>query len=139
VVNFRLAATCPFGPASLRLTAAKRWATLSQPSELLEAYSCIIRLLSLISGLENTVQRRHESLADASQLSLAASAAALSLGHSDKALEWLVEGRCIVWNQINQFRTPVDNLHAYNPALAERFSIQSWKMQDFVNEIITKP
>jgi hypothetical protein len=107
------------------------WAHLSpQPSELLEAHSCIIQLLSLISGFENTVQRRHETLVDASQLSLAASAAALSLGHPDKALEWLVEGRCIVWNQINQLRTPVDELRSYDPALAERLSILSRELEN---------
>jgi hypothetical protein len=69
---------------------------LPSPSDLLDAHSCIIHLLSLVSGLAHTVQRRHENLLDTSQLSLAAAAIAISLDHVDKALEGLVEGRCIV-------------------------------------------
>jgi hypothetical protein len=37
------------------------------------------------------------------------------------ALEWLEQGRCLVWNQLNQLRTPIDNLHFKNPSLANRF------------------
>ena len=135
VSNFRLSATSS-GPPSHRLNAAKQWATLSHspssPSELLDAHSCIIHLLSLISGLEHTVQHRYEILVDASHLSLAASAAALSLDHpaSDKALEWLVEGRCIVWNQVNQLCTPVAELCTHHPALAERFASLSRELEN---------
>jgi len=45
-----------------------------------------------------------------------ASEAALSLGRPDDALEWPVEGRCIiiVWNQLHQY-------HAHDRDLAERF------------------
>jgi hypothetical protein len=71
-----------------------------------------------------------EYLVDASQLSLAAAAAALSIGHPDKALEWLVEGRCIVWTQINQLRTPVDELRSYDPDLADRLSILSKELEN---------
>ena len=128
VLNYRLSATSPTGPPSDRLQAAQQWATLSrhtlfESSQLLEAHACIIQLLSLISGLENTVQRRHESLVKSSQLSIAASATALSLARPDKALEWLMEGRCIVWNQLNQLRTPVDELRAHSPAHAQRLTI----------------
>ncbi len=135
VSNYRLSATSPTGPPSVRLDAAKRWASLSQqtPSlsfQLLDAYACIIQLLSLVSGLQNTIQRRHETLVDSSRLSIAACAAALSLDRSDKALEWLVEGRCIVWNQINQLRTPVDELYTHDRALAERFSTVSRELED---------
>jgi hypothetical protein len=120
--NFRLSATSSAGSPSLRLTGARMWATFSQPSELLEAHSTIIQLLSLVSGFESTVQRRHETLFDASYLSLDAAAAALNLDRPDKAVEWLVEGRCIVWNQINQLRSPLEELRSYDPALAERLS-----------------
>jgi hypothetical protein len=136
ISNFRLSATSSSGSPSLRLAAAKQWATaLSQslapsPSELLDAHSCIIHLLSLVSGLAHTVQRRHEILLDTSQLSLAAAAIAISLDHADKALEWLVEGRCIVWNQINQLRTPVSELHSYDTDLAKRFSILANELEN---------
>jgi len=135
--NFRLSATSTAGVPLVRLRAAETWVMiLEQPhfssseTELLEAHARIIQLLFLISGVENTIQRRHETLVGASQLSLAASAAALSLGHPDKALEWLVEGRCIVWNQINQLRTPIDELRSYDPALADRLSNLSRELEN---------
>jgi len=69
-------------------------------------------------------------LLDTSQLSLAAAAIAISLDQADKALEWLVEGRCIVWNQINQLRTPVAELRSYDTGLAKRFSILSTELEN---------
>ena len=80
--------------------------------------------------MDNTVQRRHEALVDCSQLSLAASATAFSHGRHDKALEWLIEGRCIVWNQINQLRTPLDQLRSHDPVLAQRFSTVSQELEN---------
>lgn len=135
VSNYRLSAMSSAGSLAIRLEAAKLWATFShQPlfpsSELLEAHERIIQLLTLITGMENTVQRRHETLVEYSRLSVAASTAALSVGRPDKALEWLAEGRCIVWNQLNQLRTPVDKLRAYDQALADRLSSLSIALEN---------
>ena len=80
--------------------------------------------------MENTIERRHQILVDYSDLSIAASGAALSLDRPDKALEWLVEGRCIVWSQINQLRTPLDKLRAHNLGhLADRLSTVSKELE----------
>jgi hypothetical protein len=133
--NYRLSATSVTGSPSVRLLAAKQWVRLSRKppfssSEVMDAHACVIRLLSLMSGLENTVQRRHEYLVDSSKLSIAASAAALSCRRPDKALEWLIEGRCIVWNQINQLRTPVDELRVTHQTLADRFSAISRELEN---------
>jgi len=132
---YRLSALSATGSPAARLQTAKKWAFLSpllpsQPEELLDAHACIIQLLSVVSGLENTVQRRHETLTNSSQLPIDAAAAALSLDQPDKALEWLIEGRCIVWNQINQLRTPVDELHAHDQALADRFSAVARELEN---------
>ena len=34
------------------------------------------------------------------------------------ALEWLEQGRCLVWSQLNNLRTPLDMLFAHNPEIA---------------------
>jgi hypothetical protein len=78
-------------------------------------------LLSLVAGLEHTVKHRHLLLQDMSDLPLQAAAAACSLGHIDKALEWLEQGRCLVWTQLNHLRTPIDDLVQHDPALAQHF------------------
>ena len=120
----RLAATSPFGPPSRRLEAAHNWTMLcykveSVHDQSLEAYRVAVELLSQVAGMEQTVQKRHASLIDHSTLSTAAAAAAFQFGKPEMALEWLEQGRCLVWNQLNSLRTPVDDLRAHNRNLAE--------------------
>ncbi|KAF8598602.1 hypothetical protein BDV93DRAFT_450913, partial [Ceratobasidium sp. AG-I] len=47
-----------------------------------------------------------------------AAAAAITMNHHNLALEWLEEGRSIVWKQMLQLRTPIDDLFAIAPTLA---------------------
>ncbi|KDR76746.1 hypothetical protein GALMADRAFT_1328691 [Galerina marginata CBS 339.88] len=114
------------GAPSIRLQSAKLAARLSSIhdcSHCLIDFSLAITLLSEVAGLEQTVHRRHANLLDHSQFLGLAVANALILGRPDSALEWLEQGRCLVWNQINQLRTPVDTLrmnHRHR-SLADRF------------------
>ena len=89
-------------------------------SDILIALDTALSLLSLIGGLEQTIQTRHIQLQDSTDTALEAAAIACTLGRPDKALEWLEQGRCIVWNQIHNLRTPLDGLRIHNPALAKR-------------------
>ena len=34
------------------------------------------------------------------------------------ALEWLEQGRCLIWSQLNNLRTPLDTLFAHDPEIA---------------------
>ena len=133
--NFRLSAISSTGPPHVRLRAGIQWTKLSSlskfsSSDLLEANECVIQLLSLITSLDNTVQHRYQSLKDTSQLTMTASAAALSVDCPEKALEWLEQGRSIVWNQINRLRTPVEELRAHDSGLADRFSTLSVQLEN---------
>ncbi|KDR74208.1 hypothetical protein GALMADRAFT_70977 [Galerina marginata CBS 339.88] len=123
ISNLRLAASYSFGRPSVRLEAAKTWANLCQkhdPPQSLEAYDVAIQLVSLVAGVEHTIEKRHEKLTDISTLSVAAASTAVSLGMYETALEWLEQGRCIVWSQINSLRSPLDDLREYDEALADR-------------------
>ena len=139
VSKIRLAATSSTGSPSSRLAAAQFWATLSQslpaealnawatlsqsvPADALNAWTTVIQLLSQVVGMEQTIQKRHQNLVEFSELPTSAAAAAFSLGHPDMVLEWLEQGRCLIWNQLNNLRTPLDDLHAHDPALADHFS-----------------
>ena len=131
----RLSAISSTGPPHVRLTAGIQWTKLSTlskiaSSELLEANECVIHLLSLITSLDKTVQNRYESLKNTSQLTITASAAALSVDCPEKSLEWLEQGRSIVWNQINQLRTPLEELRDYDSGLAYRFSALSVQLEN---------
>jgi len=79
--------------------------------------------------LDRTIQQRHTDLIELSSLTTSAASAAFSLGDVDKALEWLEQGRCLVWSQLNQLRTPLHHLRAYDEALAKRFSALSCALE----------
>ena len=84
----------------------------------MEGYRTAIHLVSLISGLEQTIQKRYTYLINIPALLPSAAAIAFSYGEHELALEWLEQGRCLVWRQLNDLRTHLDDLHVHNPALA---------------------
>ncbi|KAF8951900.1 CHAT domain-containing protein [Flammula alnicola] len=123
ISNYRLGSTSSSGIPSVRFEAARIWCGLCRkydPSQALDAYAVVIELVSRIAGVEQTIQKRHEKLADISDLSVSAAAAAFSAGRYETALEWLEQGRCIVWSQINALRSPIDELRMYDEPLANR-------------------
>jgi len=124
ISTFRKAATT-FGPPSTRLHAARQWAQLSKIlclPQTLTAHGVAIDLITQVVGLDRTIQQRHIDPMEFSSLSASAASAAFSVGDVDKALEWLAQGRCLVWSQLNQLRTPLDHLRAHDEHLARRFS-----------------
>ncbi|KAJ7621824.1 CHAT domain-containing protein [Mycena rosella] len=50
-----------------------------------------------------------------------AARAAIYSGQLEKAVEWLEEGRSIIWGQLLNLRTPVDALKQQDPELAKEF------------------
>ena len=114
-----------FGPPSERLFAAQQWAQLSTIHDLpdsLTAYGIAINLVSEIAGMDRTIEQRHAHLIDFSTLTTSAASAAFAQGEVRKALEWLEQGRCLVWSQLNQLRTSLDHLRTHDEHLAQRFS-----------------
>uniref|UniRef100_A0A8H8CF43 CS domain-containing protein n=1 Tax=Psilocybe cubensis TaxID=181762 RepID=A0A8H8CF43_PSICU len=120
---YRKGANAP-GTPSARLDAATKAAFISFDYDregCLSDFSLAIDLLSEVAALSQTISRRHYNLQGHSNLIRAAAGAALDFGRLDLALEWLEQGRCLVWSQINQLRTPIDDLKEKHPNLADRF------------------
>jgi len=121
----RLSATQSTGKPSIRLIAARTWAVfagiLGNSQLTFDAFSVAIGLLPQVAGLEQTIDKRHQTLLDISDITASATAAAINNNKLETALAWLEQGRCLVWNQINHLRTPADDLRAYDPSLADRF------------------
>jgi tetratricopeptide (TPR) repeat protein len=121
--HLSVAAMNPVGPPSARFDAAQRWISIASgidhPS-LLTAYKCAIDLIPLVAWLGLPLVDRHQHLAKMGGIARDAAAAAISLEQYDKALEWLEQGRSVVWTQILHLRSPVDELREVNPELADR-------------------
>jgi tetratricopeptide (TPR) repeat protein len=123
VRHLSTAAMNSVGPPSTRFSAAQIWiaiASILDHTSLLNAYKCAIDLIPLVAWLGLPIVDRHQHLAKIGGIARDATAAAISFEKYDKALEWLEQSRSIVWTQILQLRTPVDELREVNPDLADR-------------------
>ncbi|KAF6754769.1 CHAT domain-containing protein [Ephemerocybe angulata] len=132
--NYRAAGTSIIGPPRTKLDAAKRWAgTLLQHDtlslDIIPAFDTALGLVTLVAGLEQTVRGRYTQLEDSSGLALTAAAAACALDRPEKALEWLEQGRCLVWTQLNNLRTPVDELRSHDEKLAELVAVSAKQLE----------
>ncbi|KAG8823300.1 hypothetical protein FRC19_004231 [Serendipita sp. 401] len=123
IVQFSVASLSSVGPPSVRLIAARNWiyaASLINHASLLAACESAISIIPLVVWLGLSITDRHQHLAQIGDIVRKVAAIAISLDQCNKALEWLEQGRSIVWTQILQLRTPVDELRAVQPDLADR-------------------
>lgn len=123
IYHLSTAARFSRGPPTACFEAALRWihiASLIRHQSLLAAYECAIGLMPGVAWLGLPITDRHSHLVEIGGLARDAAAAAISLGQYEKALEWLEQGRSIVWTQVLQLRTPVDGLRDVDSNLADR-------------------
>ncbi|KAG9044417.1 hypothetical protein FS842_001481 [Serendipita sp. 407] len=123
IVQFSAASLSPVGYPSVRLAAAREWigaAITTNHTSLLTACECATTIIPLVAWLGLSILDRHQHLAQIGGIVRDVASIAISLGKCDKAIEWLEQGRSIVWTQILQLRTPVDELGAVEPDLAGR-------------------
>ncbi|KAG9088894.1 hypothetical protein FRC06_001797 [Ceratobasidium sp. 370] len=114
---FKEASSVSTAHPSTRLKASLAWARTSTSP--LEAYAESMTLLPQVVWRGVSITRRYECLAsDVGDVVTEAAAAAILFCQHCLAVEWLEEGRSMVWNQMLQLRTPLDTLFATNPSLA---------------------
>jgi hypothetical protein len=97
------------------------WARLGakvDSSSALEGYTVALDLLPQVAWLGQTIQARHSKLTSMGNIASEAAAVAISAARYDTAVEWLEQGRSIVWSQLLQLRTPIDALLDAQPSLA---------------------
>ncbi|KAJ3533243.1 hypothetical protein NMY22_g7415 [Coprinellus aureogranulatus] len=134
--RYRSVAVDHFGSPRVRLRAARNWAHLlvrhypQKSQDIVDAFESAIGLVTLVAGLEQTVKGRCGRLTQIDGLASEAAAAACSLNRPDKALEWLEQGRCLIWTQLNHLRSPLDDLHVQNDELAKRFRDTAMRLEN---------
>ncbi|QRV90441.1 CHAT domain protein [Ceratobasidium sp. AG-Ba] len=120
---FELAAVHVLGQPQLQIEAALKWArinrSLSTP-QYIDAFGRALELMPQFAWLGCAMGQRYERIATFSEIPIEAAAAAIELNRPDLALEWLEQGRSIVWTQILGLRTPIDDLREVNPNLADK-------------------
>ncbi|TEB32071.1 hypothetical protein FA13DRAFT_1813475 [Coprinellus micaceus] len=143
IAHLKESSASGIGAPRVRLAAAKQWAWAlnyhyPESLDILLAYDTIVSLIGMIAGHEQTVRHRYSQLQEVSALDHAvvprykqygdpsglaseAAAVACQMSRPDKALEWLEQGRCLVWRQLNDLRAPLDDLTKTESHLAQTF------------------
>ena len=126
-IAFRLQGETPKSQSTLASTQpSDRWLDDEEDTqyvdEALRAMEAGMRLIPLLAGPMQPAGRRPQAIkANAiDAFTLLASSYAVWLGRAAKGVEWLEQGRCLLWNQLNVLRSPMGNLHAHYPAIATR-------------------
>ncbi|THU89253.1 hypothetical protein K435DRAFT_969185 [Dendrothele bispora CBS 962.96] len=126
IVAFKQATENTSSPPLARYVAASAWALscsiYQSPSSALDAYTVVLDMIPQVVWFGQTVQRRYDDLPTIGMVINTAATLAISVGDLPRAVEWLEEGRSIVWKQILQLRTPLDELHQQHPDLADELS-----------------
>ncbi|CAE6340538.1 unnamed protein product [Rhizoctonia solani] len=119
---FRTAALSTVGSPHHRFTAAYKWAQmlLLQEESPLEAYRVAFTLVPQVVWIGKSIDQRYEDVTSISHLTSAAVSSAIAEREYMLALEWFEAGRLIVWGQMLQLRTPLDELRAADQSLAEK-------------------
>ncbi|QRV93661.1 CHAT domain protein [Ceratobasidium sp. AG-Ba] len=106
-----------------QMSCARKWASIARVlgGSSLEAYNVAFSLLPRLVWIGQTVQRRHEIMLSVRDLAAEAAAWAISAHLYDLALEWLEQGRSVVWGQTLRLRTPVEELATTDHELAQAF------------------
>ncbi|CAE6424983.1 unnamed protein product [Rhizoctonia solani] len=121
---FREAALSVGGYPTSKLKAAQVWAMSSTGigwhDRALEGFEVAMSIVPEVVWLGATISRRFNEIETIRNLALHAAALGISSRKYLKALEWLEQGRFIVWNQTLQLRTPLEDLHLADSVLAQR-------------------
>ncbi|EJD00495.1 uncharacterized protein FOMMEDRAFT_159198 [Fomitiporia mediterranea MF3/22] len=132
---FKRAATHKFSGTLLRLHAAHHWAVAAHTNNhhsTLSAYHEATSLLQHALTISPTLEMQHEFLTTDytnGMLVLNAAAYAIKIGELEKAVEFLEQGRALLWSQMRSFRGPLDRLAEVDKPLAENFADVSRRLE----------
>ena len=117
------AASARVGPIRDRFHASQQWISCTRRirhRSLLHAYYVAINLLPELAWIGLSLTHRYAELARGADLVREAAAAALDSGLLETAVEWLEQGRSIVWGELFQLRSSYDELSSAHPDHAYR-------------------
>ncbi|TEB19533.1 hypothetical protein FA13DRAFT_347771 [Coprinellus micaceus] len=101
----------------------------SDSTTVVAAYGKAMGAIALMVGLDQTVAQRYSSIHGLSEMPIEAAAVACDFNYVDKAVEWLEQGRCLVWSQINILHTPLEALRTRDRELASEIAEVSRRLE----------
>ncbi|KAG8725625.1 hypothetical protein FRC09_000012 [Ceratobasidium sp. 395] len=125
VYHFKTAAESEMGYPFERFLAASHWGFLSffhRISSPLDAYRQVMALIPQVVWLGSSLERRYDHVVSLGSAATEAAVVAIESGAYDLALEWLEQGRSIIWSQLFQLRAPLGRLATSHPLLAEELA-----------------
>ncbi|CAE6526310.1 unnamed protein product [Rhizoctonia solani] len=134
----RQCAQCTTGHTPTRFRAALHWAKLSsflKLPEALQGYQTAFGLIPQLVWLGTALSRRYEDVQEVGSMAVEAAAAAISAGEHEMALEWLEQGRSVVWTQTLQLRTPLDTLCVAHPVLGHELQQAAKDLHGITSDI----
>ncbi|KAG6371116.1 hypothetical protein JVT61DRAFT_10658 [Boletus reticuloceps] len=97
---------------------------------LLHAYSIALNLLPQVAWIGLSLTHRYAELKRGADVVREAAAAALDSGFPELAVEWLEQGRSIVWGELLQLRGSYEQLSSAHPDHAHRLRNLSTALDD---------
>ncbi|KAF8133237.1 TPR-like protein [Boletus edulis] len=127
------AASVPIGPISVRFRVSLNWILCARrmhhPS-LLRAHSVAINLFPQLAWIGLSLTHRYAELKQGANVVCEAAAGALDSGFPELAVEWLEQGRSVVWGELLQLRGPYEQLPSAHPDHARRLQELSAALED---------
>ncbi|CAE7182071.1 unnamed protein product [Rhizoctonia solani] len=121
-IDYFRQSTYSTGYPNARFEAALDWARFSAKNDIpnhLHCYQVAIELIPEVIWVGITVDHRYKTLGQLSNVAIEAASVAIASNRLELALEWLEQGRSIVWNQALLLRSPLDELRERFPTLAD--------------------
>ena len=125
------AAQCLTGRLSHRFSAVKRWVTWAHhtPDQSLEASQVAMSVIPQLLSVASTIEDRHHRVKDIGRVARSAAGFAIAAGQHKTAVEWLEQGRSMIWSQILQLRSGFDELRNSHPDLANKLESLSFQLE----------
>ncbi|KAG9317751.1 hypothetical protein JVU11DRAFT_1969 [Chiua virens] len=127
------AACASTGAIAVRLRASQGWilcARILNHHSLLGAYSVAISLVPQLAWIGLSLAQRFHELVRGADVVREAAATALGSGHPETAVEWLEQGRSIVWGELFQLRSSYDELSSVHPNHARKLQELSTALEE---------
>ncbi|KZT74749.1 hypothetical protein DAEQUDRAFT_734330 [Daedalea quercina L-15889] len=138
IATYKFGAQSKSGIPMSRFMCAVQWSLCLLKTGLseacLEPVSVAFSVLPQVVWFGYSISRRMELLSTMGGFASEAAAIAIGLEKYELAVEWLEQGRSVLWGQLLQLRSPMVKLQEVNPQLAKQLHDKSRQLENLANQ-----